>query len=283
MHFMDKDLEKLIHDAIKEDCYDKDITSTSLIDNKKEGIGNFIVKTPGVLSGVTILKEVFRQINPKIKVNLLKEDGEYLNKGDVIASISGKMNDILKGERTALNFIQVLSGVATTTDKYAQELKGTNCQIVDSYKTIPLFKKLTGLAVSDGFGINYSKTLSDQIIIKDYHIIMAGSIIDAVQNVRLKNGYDLPIDVEITSEEEYLEALETDCEIITLCNLSDELIEKLCLIPHQDKLIKVSGNISIGKIRTLALMGVDYIAIDNLVHGSKALDICFKFLKKSFK
>ena len=279
---MDKELEKLIHDALKEDCYDKDITSTSIIENKKDAVGNFIVKTPGILSGTKILQEVYRQISTKVKVNILKKDGDFVNKGDVVASISGKMNDILKGERVALNFLQILSGVSTMTDKYAQELKGTNCQIVDSYKTIPLLKKFTGLAVSDGNGINYIQNLSDQIIIKDYHIIMAGSITDAVQKVRLKNGFDFSIDVEITNEEEFLEALDTDCEIITLCNLSDELIEKLCLIPHQNKIIKVSGNIPIGKIRSIALMGVDYISVENIAHASKALDICFKFLKKSF-
>lgn len=279
---MDKELEKLIHDALKEDCYDKDITSTSIIENKKDAVGNFIVKTPGILSGTKILQEVYRQISTKVKVNILKKDGDFVNKGDVVASISGKMNDILKGERVALNFLQILSGVSTMTDKYAQELKGTNCQIVDSYKTIPLLKKFTGLAVSDGNGINYMQNLSDQIIIKDYHIIMAGSITDAVQKVRLKNGFDFSIDVEITNEEEFLEALDTDCEIITLCNLSDELIEKLCLIPHQNKIIKVSGNIPIGKIRSIALMGVDYISVENIAHASKALDICFKFLKKSF-
>jgi len=168
---MEKDLEKLIHDALKEDGYEKDLTSTAIIDLKKEAVGNFIVKTPGIISGVTIVEEVYRQINPRVKVNILKDDGDYVNKGDVVVSISGKMIDILRGERVALNFLQIMSGVATLTDKYAQELKGTECVIVDSGKMIPLLRKFENQAVYHGNGLNYIQNLNDQIIIKDYHIL----------------------------------------------------------------------------------------------------------------
>ena len=138
---MEKELEKLIHDALKEDGYEKDITSASIIELKKEAIGNFIVKTPGRISGTKIVQEVFRQINPRIKVNILKRDGDYVNKGDVVASVSGKMIDILRGERVASNFLQLMSGIATMTDKYAQELKGTECKILDSDNFVPLLRK----------------------------------------------------------------------------------------------------------------------------------------------
>lgn len=281
--FMEKDLEKLIHEALKEDGYEKDLTSTAIIDLKKEAVGNFIVKTPGIISGVTIVEEVYRQINPRVKVNILKDDGDYVNKGDVVVSISGKMIDILRGERVALNFLQIMSGVATLTDKYAQELKGTECVIVDSGKVIPLLRKFENQAVYHGNGLNYIQNLNNQIIIKDYHILIAGSISDAVEKVRIKNGYDMFVDVEVSTEEEFLEALDTDCDIITLCNMSDDLIERVCSFEHNNKKIKISGNIPIGKIRTFGLMGIDYISIDCLSHASKALDITFKFLKKTFR
>lgn len=280
---MEKELEKLIHEALKEDGYEKDLTSNSIIDFKKEAFGNFIVRTSGIISGTEIIKEVYRQINPRVNVKILKEDGEYVNKGDVVASISGKMIDILRGERVSLNFLQIMSGIATLTDKYSQELKGTECLIVDSAKTIPLLKKFENQAVYHGNGINYFQNLNNQIIIKDYHILIAGSISDAVEKVRIKNGYDMLVDVEISTEEEFFEAVNTDCDIITLCNMSDDLIEKICSLDRNNKKIKILGNIPIGKIRTFALMGIDYISVDCLSHASKALDITFKFLKKTFK
>lgn len=280
---MEKELEKVIHDALKEDCSDKDLTSLAIIDPKKEGFGNFVVKASGVVSGTEIIKEVYRQINPKIKVNIVKNDGEYVHKGDVIAAVSGRMNDIIKGETVVLNFLQIISGVATITDKYAEELKGTNCMIRDTRLTTPLLRKFEKLAVIHGNGENSRFNLSDQVLIRDYHIAMAGSIIDAVDSVRSKYGYDIIVEVEVSTEEEYHEALDTDCDIIMLNNMSNEMIALLCSIPHKGKKIEVSGNISIGRLRSIAMLGIDYISIDSLSHGSKGLDICFKFLKKTYK
>lgn len=280
---MEKELEKLIHEALKEDVYDKDVTSLSIIETKREGIANLIVKSSGVVSGTQIAKEVFRQISPKIKFNILKRDGEYVHKGDVIASISGRMIDIIRGERVALNFLQRMSGIATLTDKYVEELKGTNCQILDTRKTTPLLREFEKEAVVHGKGLNNRFNLSEQASIKDYHIAIAGSVEEAVKRVRTKYGDELIIEVEVTNKDQYLEALESDCDVIRIDNLSNDELNELCMISHDGKKLIASGNITINKIRSIALLGVDYISIDSLVHSAKALDIDFKFLKKSYK
>ena len=280
---MEKDLEKLIHDALKEDGYDKDVTSLAIIESKKEGFASFFVRTSGVLSGVTILKEIYRQIGPKVKLNILKNDGDYLNKGDVIASISGRMIDILRGERVALNFLQRMSGIATLTDKFAEELKGTGCQIIDTRNTTPLLRKFEKDAVVHGKGFNNRFNLTEQVFINENHIAAIGSITDAVQNVRDKYGSEIVIEVEIKTKDEYLEALETDCDVLTLDNMSNELMSELCAISHYNKKIIASGNMTLGRVRSVALTGVDYISIETLSNSSKSLDICMKFLKKTFK
>ena len=280
---MDKYLEKLVHDALKENGFDNSIPSLTFIDNKKEAFGNFIVKTPGIISGTLILEEVFRQINPKIKVNILKKDGEFVNKGDVVASVSGKMLDILRAEKVACNFLQKMSGIATLTDKYVQEVKGTNCTIYDSYNTTPLLREFEQEAVVHGNGNNWFFSLPEYVLIKDFHIQLAGSITEAVNKIRLKYGRTVTIDVETTNEEEYLEASNVDCDIITLENMSLDLITTLVSNRNFDKKIRINSNVPIGKLRTFALLGVEYITFETLSHASKALDIRFKFLKKTFR
>lgn len=280
---MEKELEKLIHEALKEDGYDKDVTSLSIIEPKREGIGNFIVKSSGVVSGTLICKEVFRQISPKIKFNILKRDGEYVHKGDVIASISGRMVDIIRGERVALNFLQRMSGIATITDKYVEELKGTNCQILDTRKTTPLLRQFEKDAVIHGKGLNNRSNLTEQASVKDYHIAVAGSINSAVERIRTKFGDEIAIEVDVENNEEFIDAINSDCDVIKLQNMSNEELIELCSIPHGNKKLVACGNITINRVRSIALLGVDYISIDSLVHSAKALDINFKFLKKSFK
>ena len=280
---MEKDLEKLIHDALKEDGYEKDVTSLATIETKKDAYANFFVKNSGVVSGTSILKEIYRQINPKIKVSILKEDGDYVNKGDVIASVYGRMNDIIRGHKVALNFLQRLSGIATITDKFVEELKGTNCLIVDTRNNTPLLRKFEKDAVVHGKGNNSRFNLTEQVLIKDYHILVCGSITDAVLKARSKYNSEMLILVEVQSKEEYLEAIETSCDVVILNEMSNEQIEDLINIPHDNIQIGVSGNIPIGRFRSIALLGVDFIFVDCLTHSYKTLDIKFKFLQRTFK
>ena len=205
--------------------------------------GSFIVKATGVVSGIDVAKEVFRQINPKIKMEILKDNGTFVNRGDVIASIEGPMRDILRGERVALNFLQRMSGIAATTAKFVQELAGTECKILDTRKTTPL--------VRDGGGMNHRYNLSDQVLIKDNHIAAIGSIEKAVEMVRKSVGKTMKIEVEVETKEEFLEALGTSADIIMLDNMNNELMKELVEINNHSKKIEASGNMELKELEVV--------------------------------
>ena len=276
---MDKKIIELIKQALIEDGYDNDVTTLNLINKDIMLSGSFIVKATGVVSGIDVAKEVFRQINPKIKMEILKNNGTFVNRGDVIASIEGPMRDILRGERVALNFLQRMSGIAATTAKFVQELAGTECKILDTRKTTPLLRILERQAVRDGGGMNHRYNLSDQVLIKDNHIAAVGSIAKAVEMVRKAVGKSMKIEVEVETKEEFLEALGTSVDIIMLDNMNNELMKELVEINNHNKKIEASGNMELKRVRSVALLGVDYISVGALTHSYKSLDISLKFYK----
>ena len=276
---MDKKIIELIKQALIEDGYDNDVTTFNLINKDMMLSGSFIVKATGVVSGIDVAKEVFRQINPKIKMEILKDNGTFVNRGDVIASIEGPMRDILRGERVALNFLQRMSGIAATTAKFVQELAGTECKILDTRKTTPLLRVLERQAVRDGGGMNHRYNLSDQVLIKDNHIAAIGSIEKAVEMVRKSVGKTMKIEVEVETKEEFLEALGTSADIIMLDNMNNELMKELVEINNHSKKIEASGNMELKRVRSVALLGVDYISVGALTHSYKSLDISLKFYK----
>lgn len=276
---MDKKIIELIKQALIEDGYDNDVTTFNLINKDMMLSGSFIVKATGVVSGIDVAKEVFRQINPKIKMEILKDNGTFVNRGDVIASIEGPMRDILRGERVALNFLQRMSGIAATTAKFVQELAGTECKILDTRKTTPLLRVLERQAVRDGGGMNHRYNLSDQVLIKDNHIAAIGSIEKAVEMVRKSVGKTMKIEVEVETKEEFLEALGTSADIIMLDNMNNELMKELVEINNHSKKIEASGNMELKRVRSVAFLGVDYISVGALTHSYKSLDISLKFYK----
>ena len=276
---MDKKIIELIKQALIEDGYDNDVTTLNLINKDIMLSGSFIVKATGVVSGIDVAKEVFRQINPKIKMEILKNNGTFVNRGDVIASIEGPMRDILRGERVALNFLQRMSGIAATTAKFVQELAGTECKILDPRKTTPLLRILERQAVRDGGGMNHRYNLSDQVLIKDNHIAAVGSIAKAVEMVRKVVGKSMKIEVEVETKEEFLEALGTSVDIIMFDNMDNELMKELVEINNHNKKIEASGNMELKRVRSVALLGVDYISVGALTHSYKSLDISLKFYK----
>ena len=276
---MDKKIIELIKQALIEDGYDNDVTTLNLINKDIMLSGSFIVKATGVVSGIDVAKEVFRQINPKIKMEILKNNGTFVNRGDVIASIEGPMRDILRGERVALNFLQRMSGIAATTAKFVQELAGTECKILDTRKTTPLLRILERQAVRDGGGMNHRYNLSEQVLIKDNHIAAVGSIAKAVEMVRKVVGKSMKIEVEVETKEEFLEALGTSVDIIMFDNMDNELMKELVEINNHNKKIEASGNMELKRVRSVALLGVDYISVGALTHSYKSLDISLKFYK----
>lgn len=280
---MDKKAIELIKEALFEDGVDNDITTLNLVSKDKMLTGSFIVKATGVVSGIDVAKEVFKQINPRIKMEILKANGTFVNRGDVIATIEGPMRDILRGERVALNFLQRMSGIAATTAKFVQELAGTNCKILDTRKTAPLLRVFERQAVRDGGGENHRFNLSDRVLIKDNHIAASGSIQDAVSVLRKAVGRGMIIEVEVETLDEFMEALNTSADVIMLDNMSNEVMKKCVELNEGKKKLEASGNMELKKVRSVALLGVDYISVGSLTHSYKALDISLKFRKSNFR
>ena len=280
---MDRKTIDIIKQALVEDAIDQDVTSLNLINKEQVLSGSFIVKSTGVVSGIDVVREVYRQINPKIKLNVLRDNGTFVNRGDVIASIEGPMRDILRGERVALNFLQRMSGIAAITAKYLQEIVGTNAQIMDTRNTTPLLRGLERQAVNDGKGLNEHLNLSDQVVITSNHVATLGNIKNAVAEAKKIIGRSMKIEVEVENVEEYIEASNTSCDIITLLNMTNDQIKEIVDLNNKKKKIKVSGNIELKKIRSIALLGVDYIAVPFLTHSYKALDIHLRVYKKIYK
>lgn len=280
---MDKKAIELIKEALIEDGVDNDITTLNLVSKDKMLTGSFIVKAMGVVSGIDVAKEVFKQINPRIKMEILKANGTFVNRGDVIATIEGPMRDILRGERVALNFLQRMSGIAATTAKFVQELAGTNCKILDTRKTAPLLRVFERQAVRDGGGENHRFNLSDRVLIKDNHIAASGSIQDAVSILRKAVGRGMIIEVEVETLDEFMEALNTSADVIMLDNMSNEVMKKCVELNEGKKKLEASGNMELKKVRSVALLGVDYISVGSLTHSYKALDISLKFRKSNFR
>lgn len=280
---MDKKAIELIKEALIEDGVDNDITTLNLVSKDKMLTGSFIVKATGVVSGIDVAKEVFKQINPRIKMEILKANGTFVNRGDVIATIEGPMRDILRGERVALNFLQRMSGIAATTAKFVQELAGTNCKILDTRKTAPLLRVFERQAVRDGGGENHRFNLSDRVLIKDNHIAASGSIQDAVSILRKAVGRGMIIEVEVETLDEFVEALNTSADVIMLDNMSNEVMKKCVELNEGKKKLEASGNMELKKVRSVALLGVDYISVGSLTHSYKALDISLKFRKSNFR
>ena len=280
---MDKKAIELIKEALIEDGVDNDITTLNLVSKDKMLTGSFIVKATGVVSGIDVAKEVFKQINPRIKMEILKANGTFVNRGDVIATIEGPMRDILRGERVALNFLQRMSGIAATAAKFVQELAGTNCKILDTRKTAPLLRVFERQAVRDGGGENHRFNLSDRVLIKDNHIAASGSIKDAVSILRKAVGRGMIIEVEVETLDEFMEALNTSADVIMLDNMSNEVMKKCVELNEGKKKLEASGNMELKKVRSVALLGVDYISVGSLTHSYKALDISLKFRKSNFR
>ena len=272
---MNKIIDKIIHDALAEDIPTIDVTTDNLFTNQ-ESEGIFIAKEEGVLSGVNIMKRVFEIIDSSIYFKIINNDSTFVENGDVIAIISGKSKSILKGERVALNLMQRMSGVATLTKKFVDEISNNHTKILDTRKTTPNLRILEKMAVVDGGGINHRMSLSDQVMIKDNHIKAAGSITNAVKTVKFKIDQSIRIEVEVETYSQFIEALETECDIIMLDNMSNDLMKK-CVATNRGKLLEASGNMTLDRISSVSETGVDFISVGALTHSYTSLDISLKF------
>lgn len=266
-------IDKLIDLAIEEDINTGDITTESLIPDSLNAVAEMTAKSEGVISGLSLIRRVFEKFEKDIKWTPFVKDGEKVKRGDVILRIEAKYSTLLKGERISLNILQRMSGIATKTADYVNELKGYETELLDTRKTVPGMRIFDKQAVSDGGAKNHRKGLYDLVMIKDNHIKIAGSITKAVEQIRKNVGQGIKIEVETTNLDEVKEALECNVDIIMLDNMSNDLMKEAVMVVAGRTKTEASGNMTIERLKSVAETGVDYISVGALTHSVTALDI----------
>lgn len=272
-------IDKIITTALEEDIHYVDVTTDYLLDDSHTSNAYYIAKDDGILCGIDIAKRVFELVGGDFQMEILIKDGEPVKKGDIIARISGSTRTLLKGERTALNILQHMSGIATATNRCVKLVEGTNAHITDTRKTLPGLRQLQKYAVTVGGGKNHRYNLSDGAMLKDNHVDAYGGITGAVTALRKKIGHMVKIELEVRNLEELQEALETGVEIIMLDNMSCEDMKKAVELTAGRALLEASGNVTEANIREIAETGVDIISLGALTHSVKCFDISMRIEK----
>ena len=268
--------------ALMEDLGRGDITSRSTIRTLARGTGSFLAKQDLVLAGIEIADAVFAWFDVGMQIQSTANDGEEINAGKVFARVSGDAQALLAAERTALNFLQHLSGIATKTKTFVDTIAGTGAYIVDTRKTVPGLRTLEKYAVTCGGGRNHRMGLDDGVLIKDNHIALAGGIAEAVSRARETVGHLHKIEVETASIEQVHQALKANADIIMLDNMTPEQVQacvaviKASASDERRALTEASGGITLENVRAYAEAGVDLISIGAITHSAPAVDISFK-------
>uniref|UniRef100_A0A7C6EHL1 Probable nicotinate-nucleotide pyrophosphorylase [carboxylating] n=1 Tax=candidate division WOR-3 bacterium TaxID=2052148 RepID=A0A7C6EHL1_UNCW3 len=271
-------VRELIKIALKEDIGTGDITTKIVLPEKIKATALIIAKEKGILAGIDVAKQVFHAVDKTLRFVPMKRDGEQLKPKTVIASIYGDASSILKAERTALNFLQHLSGIATLTNQFVQAVRKTKAKILDTRKTIPGMRILEKYAVKIGGGENHRLGLYDMILIKSNHIKACGGIAQAINRAKAGNRRGLGLEVEAKNLEEVKTALSLNVPMIMLDNMSISEMRKAVKLGKAK--FEASGKINLKNVRQVAKTGVDYISVGALTHSAKALDISLKLIPK---
>jgi len=270
-------IDNIIMNALKEDMPLGDITTDNTIDSSSKSEGLFIAKESGIIAGLDVAERVFKLLDAEVSFTKNVEDGAHVNKGDIIARVEGNTRALLKGERTALNLLQRMSGIATKTNEFCRKISGLPAKIVDTRKTAPGLRYLDKYAVRVGGGQNHRYCLSDGVLIKDNHIKAAGGIKNAVKMVKAQIPHTIKIEVETETLGQVKEALESGADIIMLDNMSLETMAEAVKLINKRALVEASGNVSLDRVYDIAATGVDIISVGELTHSVKAFDISLKF------
>jgi nicotinate-nucleotide pyrophosphorylase (carboxylating) len=272
----EEQIESIIRLALEEDSFENDITSQTLIPPEQNGTAAIIAKEKGILAGVNIAPPVFHLVDPSLTIRILKKDGSQLKPGDRVISVSGHLISILGAERTVLNFLSHLSGIASQTAVYADKIKGSKVVIRDTRKTLPGMRLLEKYAVQTGGGENHRLNLADGILIKDNHIASLRkdglTLKEIIARARQNSAPDTTIEVEVNTVEEASEALQADADIIMLDNMTPEEMKRVIGLVDKKVRLEASGGITLDNIKDVAMTGVDYISIGALTHSARALD-----------
>jgi nicotinate-nucleotide pyrophosphorylase (carboxylating) len=274
-----KNIDALIEAALKEDMPEGDITSENIIPPNSISRALIVAKEEGVLAGIFVAERVMKKIDPTVSFAIHRKDGQKIKKGDRIATLKGRAISLLKGERTSLNFLQRMSGIATTTNQYVKVLEGKKTKVLDTRKTTPGLRSLEKYAVRMGGGTNHRFSLSDMVMIKDNHIKIVGSISEAVQLARRKIKPGIKIEVETTDLEEAVEASKSGADIVMLDNMSLDRLREVVKLLNGKILVEVSGNINLSRASKIADLGADFISVGALTHSYKSLDISMEFVE----
>ncbi|MBK5243693.1 MAG: carboxylating nicotinate-nucleotide diphosphorylase [Eubacteriaceae bacterium] len=276
---MKLNMDQLILQALREDITSEDITTNSVIREATKGQVQLLCKEDGVIAGLEVFRRVFELLDPECDMKTTFKDGDMVKKNDVLAVITGDVRALLSGERTALNYLQRMSGIATYTQKLAEFLIGTKTKLLDTRKTTPNMRIFEKYAVKVGGGTNHRFNLSDGILIKDNHISAAGGVAQAINGAREYAPFVRKIEVEVENLDMLKEALDAGADIIMLDNMDIDTMRQAVEIIDGRAQSECSGNITEKRLADIAKIGVDFVSCGALTHSSPILDLSMKNLQ----
>ena len=270
-------LDALIRATLAEDMPEGDVTSEAVFARSDMGKGVFRVKQDGVVAGLAVAGRVFAVLDRRCRFRATVKDGNRVKAGTIIAEVRGPVRALLAGERTALNLLQRMSGIATMTRQYVDAVRGLPVKVLDTRKTAPGLRAVDKLAVKIGGGTNHRFSLSDMAMLKDNHIKAAGSIVAAVKAVR-RRAPGVRVEVEAATLDQVREAVEAGADIVMLDNMSLSMMRKAVRLVAGRAKIEASGSVTLKTLRTIALTGVDFVSVGRITHSAPALDISMKLV-----
>lgn len=266
-------LDLLLWLAIQEDLGHGDVTTEAVVDPDLKGRAVVLGREAFVLSGSRVFRRIFELLDSAIQIENFFQDGEEIQPGIPVFGLDGSVRTLLTGERTALNFVQRLCGIATLTRNMVKELSGSSCRLLDTRKTTPLWRVLEKAAVRHGGGTNHRFGLADGVLIKDNHIIAAGEVGEVVRRARQRAPHTLKLEVEVDNLEQFEVALEAGADIILLDNFSLEMLREAVERNKGRVLLEASGGVLLERVRAIADTGVDFISCGALTHSARSIDL----------
>jgi nicotinate-nucleotide pyrophosphorylase (carboxylating) len=272
-------IDEYILNALKEDITSEDVTTNAVMREYMEGSADLICKESGVVCGLSVFERVFQLLDQKVEFQAMYKDGDYMEKGTLIGVVKGDIRVLLSGERTALNYLQRMSGIATYTREYVKELEGYKTKLLDTRKTTPNMRPFEKYAVRIGGGSNHRYNLSDGVLLKDNHIGAAGSVAKAIEMAKEYAPFVRKIEVEVENLDMVAEALEAGADIIMLDNMDNATMRKAVEMIGDKAQTECSGNVTKERLKEIAKIGVDFVSSGALTHSAPILDISLKNLK----
>lgn len=270
--------EYILH-ALREDITSEDVSTNAVMPDKKQGTAQLICKADGVICGLEVFERTFQLLDDTFRFETNVKDGDKVEKGQLLGTLFGDIRALLSGERTALNYLQRMSGIATVTSEYAKELVGTKTTLLDTRKTTPNMRPFEKYAVTVGGGRNHRYNLSDGVLLKDNHIGAAGSVKKAIEMAKAYAPFVRKIEIETETIEQVKEALDAGADIIMLDNMDNDTMKKCVELIGDKAETECSGNVTKERLREIAAIGVDYVSSGALTHSAPVLDVSLKNLK----